>query len=177
MHEIKLRQNTKVLFLHSSKYNSIKGEFIMYYQIIVTLAILIAVLVGEFLTYRLIKNSISEYINTLNVKNNIEANDRINKTEYDEDKIMKHLDNIINSAIDEYELMNFTVEDVNYITTAQESEMLNILKEDIPKRISETLLSQLSLIYAEDYVPEMLAKLIYFSITRYVVDYNSGKEE
>lgn len=93
---------------------------------------------------------------------------------YDEEQILKHLDYIVQEAIDQYVLYNIIPRDVAFINSQIESTMISELQDDIPNRISPTLLDQLSLIYNPDYIGRYIGGYLYMKVTDYVVSFNNN---
>lgn len=93
--------------------------------------------------------------------------------EYNEEDIIKHLDYIIDEAINTYVLFNIMPKNVYYINKNMEDEMVNNLMDSIPDRISQTLLTKLSYIYNESFVGKFLGEYIYMKITEFVIGYNT----
>ena len=125
------------------------------------------------LVYRLVKISINEVVRRTSIKSDITIRDTV----YKEDDIIGHLDYIISEALDEYVLLNIKPKNVYYINTKLENKMIDYLSEEVPKRISKTLLTHLSFIYNSDYVGEFIGKHIYMVVLNYVLTYNINNSD
>lgn len=117
-----------------------------------------------------------KYNNYLKSKASVAADTMIRDTKYNEDEIMKHLDYIINEALSEYVVFNINPQNVFYINSKLENEIVEHLTEEIPKRLSPTLLTQLSMIYNDDYIGTFLGRHIYLSVVDYVLSFNVDHE-
>lgn len=129
-------------------------------------------IVAIFLGYRILKNLVSGIIKSVSLKSDIIIRD----TSYNEETIINHLDYIINEALDEYVLLNITPKHIYYINSKIENEIMVYLSEEVPKRISKTLLTHLSFIYDNEYVGEFIGKHIYLILLNYVLTYNINNE-
>lgn len=121
-----------------------------------------------FMLYYLVKH----IINYMRNKNSIESDITIRDTKYNEDDIVGHLDYIINEAIDEYILLNIRPKNIFYINSKIEGEIIDHLIVEVPKRLSKTLLTNLSFIYNDDYIGEYIGKHIYIVVINYTLTYN-----
>lgn len=104
-------------------------------------------------------------------KNDIRANELDYNIKYDENEIIKHLDYIIDEALDEYMLQTPDNASV-YISTKDEDKIIEYLQNTIPDRISRNLYKQLSYIYNQDYIGEYLGKKIYYRVVDFVIANN-----
>ena len=92
---------------------------------------------------------------------------------YDENEIIKHLDYLITEGIEEYILLHINPNDnIHYINSKLETEIIDYLKKEIPERISSVLYDKLTFMYSEKYIGEFIGKRIYLSVTQYVLDFN-----
>ena len=126
--------------------------------------VIITMCIGLYIFYKSDQNKIMMERNELNKPQTI--------IEYDEEKIMQHLDYVINESIDNYVLFNIAPSDIHYITSSMEKTMLEELQSQIPEKLSNYLLTQLSYIYNTNYIGTFLGTYIYLKITEYVVDFN-----
>ena len=94
---------------------------------------------------------------------------------YSEEDIIKHLDYIIDEALDEYALINIRTKDIPYINNKMEEKIRNYLVETVPERLSITLRSQLLLIYNDAYLGKFLGSHIYMKVVEFVLNYNALK--
>ena len=125
-----------------------------------------------FLIYKIINKGLTIIETNVNIK----KEQLIKDTEYDEQKIIAHIDYIINEALDRYVLLNIVPKNIYYINSKIEKDIINYLINTIPDRLSSALLSKLSLIYSNDYVPKFLGEHIYMVITNYVLEFNLNQE-
>lgn len=130
-------------------------------------------LVVVIMIYNLSKN----IINVFSRKITLNSDMIIRDTKYKEEDIIAHLDYIINEALDEYVLLNIKPKDIYYINTALENQIIEHLSDEIPKRISKTLLTHLSFIYSNEYIGEFIGKHIYMTVFEYVLTYNMSEAE
>ena len=107
----------------------------------------------------------------------IESDKILRDTNYKEEEIINHLDYIIKEALDEYNLLQLVPKDIQYINTKMEQQILEYLSEEIPKRVSKTLLTHLSFIYDSDYLGDFLGKRIYMSVVNFRLNYNTSQPE
>ena len=108
----------------------------------------------------------------LKAKNGVAVDTMIRDTKYDEEEIIKHLDYIINEALSEYVVFNINPQNVFYINSKMENEIIEHLTEEIPKRLSHTLLTQLSFIYDDDYIGTFVGRHIYMMVVDFVISFN-----
>lgn len=125
-------------------------------------------LVIIIMLYDLTKKIINTYARNIALKSDVIIRD----TQYKEEDIIKHLDYIIKETLDEYILLQIRPKQIFYINNKIETEIINYLLEEIPKRLSKTLLTHLSFIYNSDYVGEFIGRHIYMIVLEYVLDYN-----
>lgn len=133
--------------------------------------IFMAFLVILFITTIIIVNNWLKYLNQKNKLIEKQINNKV-IFDYDEAKIIKHLDYIIDESIDNYVLFNITPLEIDYINSNMEKEMITKLQDEIPDKLSNNLLMELSYIYNENYLGSFLGTHIYLKITEYIVEYN-----
>lgn len=92
---------------------------------------------------------------------------------YDEEETLKHLQYIVDEAIDEYVLYNITPVGVEYINSAIEQRMIDSLTTSIPERISPTLINKLGIIYNPEYVGKYIGSYIFMKVTEFVIAFNN----
>lgn len=93
-------------------------------------------------------------------------------SDYSEDKIIGHLDYIIREALDEYIIFNVNPRNLYYINSDMESKIIEDLSNKVPNRVSETLMTNLSKVYAYDYIGELIGRRIYMLVLNYVLEFN-----
>lgn len=120
----------------------------------------------------LVKDVCKKVTYYLKAKNGVSVDTMIRDTKYDEDEIIKHLDYIINEALSEYVIFNINPQNVFYINSKMENEIIANLTEEIPKQLSHTLLTQLSFIYDESYIGTFVGRHIYMTVVDYVISFN-----
>ena len=120
----------------------------------------------------LLYNLINKVLNIFIKKLSLDSDNLIKNTQYKEDDIINHLDYIIKEALDEYILLNIKPKEIYYINTKMENMIINYLSDEIPKRLSKTLITHLSFIYNNEYIGEFIGKHIYMIVLEYVLDYN-----
>lgn len=121
-----------------------------------------------FLGYRIIASLIDIIFSNIALKHDLMVRD----TKYNEDEIINHLKYIIDETLNEYVIINITAKDIPYITTVIETEIREYLTEEVPKRISNVLLTHLSYIYNDNYVGKFIGIQIYMTVVDYKVRYN-----
>ena len=126
-----------------------------------------------FLGYRIINTLINAIFNIINIKNEIMIRD----IDYDEEKILKHLNYIIEEVLTEYVVLYIKAKDPVYINTAMEDEMVTYLSEEVPKRLSKVLLTHLSYIYDKDFIGTYIGKQIYMNVVNYKTNYNIDRDK
>lgn len=126
-----------------------------------------------FLGYRIINTLINAVFNIINIKNEIMIRD----IDYDEEKILKHLNYIIEEVLTEYVVLYIKAKDPVYINTAMEDEMVTYLSEEVPKRLSKVLLTHLSYIYDKDFIGTYIGKQIYMNVVNYKTNYNIDRDK
>lgn len=125
-----------------------------------------------FLSYKLLKDAISNIIR-YNILNSDIA---IRDTNYNEEEIIKHLDYIINEALDEYNVLILAPKQIFYINSKIEKEIIDYLSEEIPKRISKVLMTHLTFIYNDSYIGTFIGRRIYMIVLNWVLEFNVLKE-
>lgn len=123
------------------------------------------------LGFNILKAFITLLFNYINLKREM----FINTIDYSEEKIMAHLNYIIQEAIDEYIVLVFNPKNMPHMTTAEENKMIDYLSAEIPKRLSEPLLEHLSYIYSKDYIGKFIGAQIYIAVMDYKINYNIEK--
>lgn len=84
------------------------------------------------------------------------------------------LDQIIETAFQEYSITHITVKSNWYITEADELEINKHISNIVAERISPVLMTQLSLYYNDEAITDVIAKRIYFRVTTFVIEHNKG---
>ena len=130
-------------------------------------------LVLLIMVYDLFKKIINIYTKNITLKSDIIIRD----TQYNEEDIIKHLDYIIKETLDEYILLQIKPKQIFYINNKIETEIINYLLEEIPKRLSKTLITHLSFIYNNDYIGEFIGRHIYMIVLEYVLNYNMSESD
>lgn len=129
---------------------------------------IIAVILG----YRILSRFLSAFEFYINIKRNGNINN-ITSADYEEEKIIAHLDYIIQEALDYYKIMNIDTKSISYINSKIENEILDYLADTVPDRLSRLLLSKLSLIYNPEYINKFIAEHIYMVVTNFVLEFNA----
>ena len=100
----------------------------------------------------------------------------INNAQYDEEEIIKHLDYIIEEALDEYNLYNIKPLNIEYINHQMEQNIIKYMQDTIPERISSVLMGKLKYIYNDSYIGTFIGGYIYAKVTEYVVVFNQSTD-
>ena len=100
------------------------------------------------------------------------------KNEFDEAKIIAHLNEVIWHSLSQYVLFNLSPQASNkvYIDTETQKNITDYLINTIPDRLSSTLRDKLSLICSEDSLGTYIAENVYILVQDYVLKYNAGQE-
>lgn len=125
-----------------------------------------------FLGYRIINKIIISIFDYISIKHNTMLRD----IDYDEEKILKHLNYIIDEALTEYIVLNVKSKDIPYINTNIENEIREYLSEEVPKRLSDVLIAHLGYVYNKDFIGTYIGRQIYMTVVNYRVNYNIEKE-
>ena len=100
------------------------------------------------------------------------------KNEFDEAKIVAHLNEVIWHSLSQYILFNLSPQASTkvYIDTETQKNITEYLIDTIPERLSSTLRDKLSLICSEDSLGSYIAENIYIIVQDYVLKYNTDQE-
>ena len=134
----------------------------MYSDIIFWLVIIISILI--------INRRIKDYLQILRLRD-------AKQYDYDEQKILGHLNELILQNISQYVIFNISNKPNNYINTETQQKMIDHLINIIPNRLSSTLRDQLSLICAESNIGEYLAENIYMTVQNFTLEYNMNNSK
>ena len=134
----------------------------MYSDIIFWLVVIISIL--------LINRRIKDYLQILRLRD-------AKQYDYDEQKILGHLNELILQNISQYVIFNISNKPNNYINTETQQKMIDHLINIIPNRLSSTLRDQLSLICAESNIGEYLAENIYMTVQNFTLEYNMNNSK
>lgn len=124
------------------------------------------------LAYNLIKdiiNNISRYVMA-------KSDTVIRDTKYNEEEIIGHLDYIIKEVLDEYNVLHIAPKQIFYINSKLEKEIITYVSDEVPKRLSNVLLTHLSFIYNKDYIGTFIGMRIYMTILNWVLEFNLQQE-
>ena len=134
----------------------------MYNDIIFWSSVIISIL--------LIDRRIKDYFQILRLRDAKQYN-------YDEQKILNHLNELILQNISQYDIFNISNKPNSYINTETQQKMIDHLINIIPNRLSSTLRDQLSLICAESNIGEYLAENIYMTVQNFTLEYNMNNSK
>ena len=118
----------------------------------------------------LIDRRIKDYFQILRLRDAKQYN-------YDEQKILNHLNELILQNISQYDIFNISNKPNSYINTETQQKMIDHLINIIPNRLSSTLRDQLSLICAESNIGEYLAENIYMTVQNFTLEYNMNNSK
>ena len=116
--------------------------------------------------------NLKRLMDILAARNSLKKEELIRNTDYNEDKIIAHLDFIINEALDQIILYEIKPKNIYYINTKIENSIIDKLKEMVPDRISNNLMQNLQLVYSSDYIGKYIGERIYIIVLNYVLEYN-----
>ena len=88
------------------------------------------------------------------------------------DKIEERLDMIVESAFQEYSIMNLVYKTDWYITGDEEVTIQKDIVHLVAERISPVMMQQLMLYYNEEAITDVIAKRVYFKVTNFVIEHN-----
>lgn len=84
------------------------------------------------------------------------------------------LDQLIDTELKSYILLNTGYEKNPYISEAQEKEIIEYLRMTVSKRLSPVLFQKLSVNYNKKEIPSIIAERIIFSVMNYRIENNSS---
>lgn len=137
-------------------------------ELIFKISYIILIMYALSLTYIIAR----KFAKIMNSKNLMLRDIEMYKINYSEQDIMNHLNFIIEECLDYYIAMILTPKQVYYINTTTEKEIISNLGEIVPKRISPTLYSKLSLIYDPNQIASVIGEKIYTKVLEYVIQFN-----
>lgn len=117
---------------------------------------------------------INRWLNIQHTKNVLKREELIKSLDYNEEKIISHLNYIITEEVDRYIAYNISLKNIYYINTKQEKELIAKLIDTIPDMLSVSLVEQLELIYSKDYIGAFIGQYIYATVTNYVLSFNTN---
>jgi predicted Holliday junction resolvase-like endonuclease len=89
--------------------------------------------------------------------------------------IEQRLDNIIESAFQEYTLMNTIYKSDWYIKEEEEIKINKDICALVADRISPIMMQHLMVYYNEEAVFDVISKRVYFKVTNFVIEHNKAK--
>ena len=92
--------------------------------------------------------------------------------DYDENKILNHLDFLIMDAITRYNILVLAPRQIFYITDVIQDEIIDYLVNNIPRRISPSLMNKLSLVCNPAELNTYIGEHIHLMVTNFVLNYN-----
>ena len=90
------------------------------------------------------------------------------------DDIEVRLDKIIESCFQEYSIMNLIYKTEWYIKEEEEVQISKDICNLVSLRISPVMMKQLSLYYNEEAIMDIIAKRVYFKVTKFVIEHNKN---
>lgn len=135
------------------------------------LSYIFSVKLWSFITIIFISLLISGIISRKIIYNETEL---IMKYDYNEESILAHIDFIIIEALNYYNIMNIASTQTPYISDRIQKELTDFLTNEVPKRISPTLMRKLALMYHPDYISTFIGERIYMSVMAFALNYNQG---
>lgn len=90
------------------------------------------------------------------------------------DTIDTKLENIIESAFQEYSLLNLVYKTDWYITDDEETKIVRDVSHLVADRLSPVFLHQIALYYNEDAITDIIAKRVYFRVVTFRIDHNKN---
>ena len=97
-------------------------------------------------------------------------------TTYNDEFILSHLNLLISQVLDNYVIFNINIdENIYYISSDMQTDMINAISDKVSKRISPTLYDELSLLYHPDEVGAIIGELIYMAVQSFAIDFNRAK--
>ena len=89
-------------------------------------------------------------------------------------KTEESLDMIIESAFQEYSIMNLVYKSDWYITEEEEIQINKDIAHLVAERISPIMMQHLSLYYNENAIMDVITKRVYFKVTNFVIEHNKS---
>jgi hypothetical protein len=139
-------------------------KFSVYVEIARIIIYIITALVVYVVINRIISNSRSKIA--------FDIDNEMMKIKYNEDDIMKHLKWLIERYATRYQLYNLEAKEIVYINDEIENQWRTYVTENVTRAIPKSLKIQLSLIYNDDIMWEVVGEEIYDSITNLRLVYN-----
>ena len=124
-------------------------------------------LIFVILVYKCIKNLIDIYEDKISIED-----DKLLLEDYSEEKIIGHLDYIIQEALDEYVIFNIQPKNIYYIDSKLETAIVEDLSNKVPDRLSYNLMHNLGIVYNDNYIGELIGRRIYMIVLNYKLDFN-----
>lgn len=97
------------------------------------------------------------------------------QSEINPDKIFEILDSIIANSISEYVIMN-GIDKSTYIDTESEKELKTFVTKSVSERMSDALYQRINMVFAEDSIPDIIAKRVFIKTSLYVANNNSASK-
>jgi len=139
-------------------------KFSVYAEIIRVILYIATLFIAYVVVNKIISNARSKIA--------FDIDNEMMKIKYNEDDIMKHLKWLIERYATRYQLYNLEAKEMPYINDEIENQWRVYVLENVSKAIPKSLKIQLSLIYNEDIMWEIVGEEIYDSITSLRLSYN-----
>lgn len=99
----------------------------------------------------------------------------IGETEYDEAKILTHLQYIIQQCLDYYHLFHIVAapKEIYTINSTIQQDIIAYLTNEVPNRISPILHDQLAMIYNENTLGKVIGEYIYMVVQDFSISFNN----
>lgn len=97
------------------------------------------------------------------------------QSEINPDKIFEMLDSIIANSISEYVIMN-GIDQSTYIDTESEKELKTFVTKSVSERMSDALYQRVNMVFAEESIPDIIAKRVFIKTSLYVANNNSASK-
>lgn len=88
--------------------------------------------------------------------------------------INEKLDLMIQQCFDEYTILNLAFKSDFYITEEEEIKINKEISHIVAERLSPAFINQLSLLYNEEAIYDVVSKRVFFMVTNFVMDHNQG---
>jgi len=105
-----------------------------------------------------------------------DENKMIMEYDYNEEVLLAHIDFIIVEALNYYNIMNIASMQIPYISDRIQQELTDYLVNEVPSRVSPTLMKKLAMMYHPDYISKFIAERIYMTVMSFVLNYNQGNQ-
>lgn len=132
------------------------------YEVIIVYSIILStIMVISIIRYLNQKNNIIKTSNDMNVMMKLKLED-----------INANLDILLNEVFNEYMMINILHKDIKYIHDDLQKDIIKNICKLCSEKVSDSLMYQLSLYYADTSIADLIAHKVYFIVNNYCIQYN-----